>query len=174
MNIQNNPPRNNPDAVATEQGWRHPQTGELLVSIKGLEIPAAVNIEPIVESSELNESQEDEKSDTIVGELEVITTSLAGAQPLTVKVTLPGAANIVSGSIHWGDGSPDTALELFEPAEFNHTYPNVGECTLKVTATFKDGETQTVTNIVKITTPGAKRGPKPKAKTDGDTGTEAK
>lgn len=33
-----NPPSWAPNAVATKRGWEDPKTGELLVSIKGLEI----------------------------------------------------------------------------------------------------------------------------------------
>lgn len=51
------PPKWAPYAIATERGWVHPKTGELLVSLKGLksriekEQPAAVvlEIEPTVE-----------------------------------------------------------------------------------------------------------------------------
>ena len=35
------PPRWAPDAVATARGWEDPKTGELLVSVKGLEIAEA-------------------------------------------------------------------------------------------------------------------------------------
>lgn len=45
MVAHQNPPKGNPDAVATKQGWRHPQTRELLVSVRGL----AVAAEPVIE-----------------------------------------------------------------------------------------------------------------------------
>lgn len=34
-----NPPKWCPNAIATSRGWVHPKTGELLVSIKGLDKP---------------------------------------------------------------------------------------------------------------------------------------
>lgn len=151
MSNQQNPPRNQPDAVATNKGWRHPQTGELLVSVKGLP---------------LREPVEEQPTDSKAGELEVVTSSLAGSQPLEVTVTIANAADLEGGHIHWGDGSPDLVPEMFDVAEHTHVYPNVGECTLKVTGTFKGGESDTVTKLVKITALGAKRGPKPKAKAE--------
>lgn len=35
----NSKPSFAPDAIATEYGWAHPKTGELLVAIRGLENP---------------------------------------------------------------------------------------------------------------------------------------
>lgn len=34
-NITNTPPSWCPDAVPSDRGWRHPKTGELLVSVRG-------------------------------------------------------------------------------------------------------------------------------------------
>lgn len=39
-----NPPRWCPDAIATNRGWKHPKTGELLVSVKGLVVPVVIEI----------------------------------------------------------------------------------------------------------------------------------
>lgn len=37
------PPRYCPDAIPTPRGWVHPRTGELLVSMKGLNVAALQN-----------------------------------------------------------------------------------------------------------------------------------
>lgn len=38
-NITNTPPSWCPDAVPSDRGWRHPKTGELLVSVRGGVLP---------------------------------------------------------------------------------------------------------------------------------------
>lgn len=35
MNYKTTPPSWQPDAVPSDRGWRHPVTGELLVSVRG-------------------------------------------------------------------------------------------------------------------------------------------
>ena len=71
-NIANYPPSWCPDAVPSDRGWRHPKTGELLVSVRGgvrrmeeaaqlVEVPVAVE----VLSEEVGESIIDE---TVQGE----------------------------------------------------------------------------------------------------------
>jgi len=154
MSNQQNPPRNNPDAEATEKGWRHPQTGELLVSVKGLDTKKK-------EETKLPEPVEG-PTETVVGELDVVTSSLNGSTPLSVTITIKNPTDLVGGSVHWGDGSEDTEITdpsgtVIQKVEFTHTYVNVGECTLKVTGSFKDGTSNTVTKLVKI-----KKAPAPK------------
>lgn len=159
MANQNTAPRNTPDAVADETGWRHPQTGELLVSVRGLEVKKALA--------------------PSVTKLNITTSKLAGVQPLDVTVSAPDATTLTSINVHWGDGSPDDfitatlgAVVPSEGVEYRHTYHNVGECTLKVTATFQDGNTDTVAKLVKIKAPAvAKATPKLKAE---EATTEAK
>lgn len=52
-----------PDAVASPQGWRHPKTGELLVSYKGLdkivEKPAAKKTKKVAEVEITEEATEE-------------------------------------------------------------------------------------------------------------------
>jgi len=66
-NIVNSPPSWCPDAVPSDRGWRHPKTGELLVSVRGgvfrkeetqlVEVPAAteviqeMNEEPVIDET---------------------------------------------------------------------------------------------------------------------------
>ena len=72
-NIVNFPPSWCPDAVPSDRGWRHPVTGELLVSVRGgvktlaqvqeqlVEVPAAVEvISEVVEEAVIDETVQGE------------------------------------------------------------------------------------------------------------------
>ena len=137
--------------MTTETVWRHPQTGEIIPqTANDLGPENTTKPKKAAAAKVLPQPVEGEKTEDVVGELDVKFTSLNGPAPLPVTVTLVNAADLVGGTIHWGDGAADVTLKLADAEAHTHTYKNVGDCTLKVVGTFKDGTTAEVEKLVKI------------------------
>ncbi len=43
------PPKWCADAIASPEGWRHPRTGELLISMRGIRVPVKEEVKPEVQ-----------------------------------------------------------------------------------------------------------------------------